>query len=359
METEEKKTEEAVVEPVSEPEKKTPRFKCVLQSKKRVAVGIILVLALIGVGYYQFVWTKHNISESAAKQKVEDFINNNLVQSGSKVTVAEIKKEGGMFEVKVKVGEGKQQQEIVSYLSADGKKFFPSVMEIAKVEKEMAEAKVAGEEKAVDVPKTDKPSVELFVMSYCPYGTQIEKGILPVLDTLGAKIEYKLKFVDYAMHDKKEIDENLKQYCIQKNEPTKLSPYLKCFLKDDKKAAECLRTVGVNTVKLNSCVAATDKEFEITKKYGDKSAWSNGSFPPFDVDKADNQKYGVKGSPTLVVNGVDVPSGRDSASLLKAICSGFNTQPKECEATLSSASPSPGFGEGTASASSADAGCAN
>jgi len=62
--------------------------------------------------------------------------------------------------------------------------------------------------------KTDKPEVELFVMSYCPYGTQMEKGILPAFDTLGDTVDAELKFVDYAMHGEKEVKENLRQYCI-------------------------------------------------------------------------------------------------------------------------------------------------
>jgi hypothetical protein len=36
------------------------------------------------------------------------------------------------------------------------------------------------------------------------------------------------------MHDKKEIDENNKQYCIQKEQNDKYSDYLKCFLEADK-----------------------------------------------------------------------------------------------------------------------------
>jgi hypothetical protein len=221
-------------------------------------------------------------------------------------------------------------------------------MDIAEMVKKTAEKKPADEKPAAEIPKTDKPTVELFVMSYCPYGTQIEKGILPVLDTLGAKIDYKMKFVSYAMHEKLEIDENLKQYCIQKNEPKKLSVYLKCFLKDDKKAADCLKTALVNPTTLSSCIAATDKQFKITESYNNKASWSNGSYPPFDVDKDANDKYSVKGSPTLVINGVEASAaGRDSASLLKTICSGFKTAPKECSTELSATAPAPGFGEGT------------
>ena len=43
------------------------------------------------------------------------------------------------------------------------------------------------------VPKSDKPLVELFVMAYCPYGTQAEKGLIPVIELLGDKIDASIK----------------------------------------------------------------------------------------------------------------------------------------------------------------------
>jgi hypothetical protein len=314
----------------------------------KIIAIVLLVVALGGLAYYKLVWSKHNLTEAQAKTKVEEFINKNLMQGGAKANIASVTKENGMFKVMVEIGEGAQKQEITSYLSTDGSKFFPSVMDIAETEEKMAEQASAQAKPVAEIPKTQKPSVELFVMSYCPYGTQIEKGILPVIDTLGAKIDYKLRFVDYAMHEKLEIDENLKQYCIQKNEPKKLSAYLKCFLKDDKQAATCLKTAGVNVATLNGCIATTDKQFKITESYNDKASWSNGTYPPFNVEKELNEKYGVKGSPTLVINGVEAASaGRDAKSLLKAVCSGFETEPKECATELSAATPSPGFGDAT------------
>jgi hypothetical protein len=330
---------------------------------KIIAIAL-LVIAAGGFSYYKLVWQKRNLSQAQAKTKVEDFINKNLMQGGMKANITSVAKENGMFKVMVEIGEGAQKQEITSYLSTDGSKFFPSVMDIAETEKKMADQKPAETKPAAEIPKTDKPTVELFVMSYCPYGTQIEKGILPVVDALGAKIDYTMKFVSYAMHEKKEIDENLKQYCIQKNEPKKLSAYLKCFLKDDTKAADCLKTTLINPTTLSSCIAATDKQFKITESYNDKASWSNGSFPPFNVDKDANDKYGVKGSPTLVINGVEASAaGRDAASLLKTICSGFKTAPKECSVTLSATAPAPGFGEGAApaggAAPAAGAACGN
>ncbi len=174
---------------------------------------------------------------------------------------------------------------------------------------------------------------------------------------LGSKIDFKLKFCDYAMHGEKEVDEQLNQYCIQKEEPAKLQSYLKCFLEDGN-SERCATAAGLNKSKVKSCVASVDKTFKVKEKFKDQSTWVSGRFPAFDVFKADNEKYGVQGSPTLIINGQQVSVGRDSASLLSAICSSFNSPPAECQKQLSSAAPSPGFGAGTGGANSAG-GCAN
>jgi hypothetical protein len=111
--------------------------------------------------------------------------------------------------------------------------------------------------------KSDKPVVELFVMSYCPYGTQMEKGIIPVVETLGNKIDFKLKFVSYTMHGDKENQENLRQYCIDKDQFNKFTPYLQCFLGSSDSAA-CLKSTG-DEGKVTSCMVGV-KQFDVTGK---------------------------------------------------------------------------------------------
>lgn len=76
--------------------------------------------------------------------------------------------------------------------------------------------------------------------------------------------------------------------------------------------------------------------------------FKTGSYAGFEIFKADNEKYNVGGSPTLVINGSESNSGRDSKSLLKSICSAFNNPPKECSTELPSESPTPGFEIGRA-----------
>lgn len=338
---------------------------CTLDAKKKYIIGAVILLAIIAFAVYskngnsfKNMFSK-NITKEEAKAKFEDFVKKN-VPEGTEFEVMDAVEENGLYKIPISVS---GQPEIDSYMTKDGSKLFPQAIDLVEADaaaKESASAAPAG---AKEIPKSDKPVVKLFVMSYCPYGTQIEKGILPVIKTLGSKIDYTLEFVNYAMHGDKEIAENLVQYCIQKNEPAKLSNYLTCFLKKGEGTTDaCMQTALVNVTKVKSCVAETDAKFNVTKDAADKTKWNNGTYPPFNVNADDNTKYGVQGSPTLVINDVEAAAaGRDSASLLKTICGAFNTPPAECSATLSSAAPAPGFGEGTAAAGGADpnASCAN
>ncbi|NCU44540.1 hypothetical protein EOM71_02570 [Candidatus Falkowbacteria bacterium] len=301
--------------------------------KKLLLLGLAAVVMLTGCASQ----TK-NLKPDQAKERAEKFINAALMRPGSQATVKELEKVGGFYKMKVDVGSG---EPVDSYLSRDGKLFFPQAMDIDEVTAQLSGTPEA-ESAAVTVEKkSDKPVIELFVMSYCPYGLQMERGILPVAEKLGDKIDFKIKFCDYAMHEKTEIDENLAQYCIQKEQNDKFISYLNCFLKSGK-ASDCYKEVKIDETSLQSCITASDKQFGITTGYNNKDAWK-GQFPPFDVDKEDNAKYGVQGSPTLIINGQEISANRDSASLLKTICSAFNNAPEECSAELSSESPAAGF----------------
>ncbi|MCX6795571.1 MAG: hypothetical protein NT165_02500 [Candidatus Falkowbacteria bacterium] len=313
-------------------------------------VGGLIVIAVVLSAV--FMNKGKTLSPEAAKIKTEAYINENLMPSGSKVKIESIKEyEGNLYQLKINLGNG---QTVDSYVSKDGTKFFPQSMDMKAATGDDANkapsaakptTKAAGSSVST---KTAKPVVELFVMSYCPYGTQIEKGIIPAVEALGNKIDFKLKFVSYAMHGEKELKENLVQYCIQKDSPSKLLPYLNCFLKEGK-SADCLTQ---NNLNVTACVDKSDKQFKVTENYTNKVGWQ-GSFPPFDTDKADNEKYNVQGSPTLIINGEETSSSRDSASLLTTICSAFDKTPEACNTKLPSTAPSSGFGTGSASGGAA------
>ncbi len=330
---------------------------------KNTLIGVVAGIAIAGLtgfGLYSANAQKEKatwLSESKIVEKATSFINSELIQKGE-ASVRVVGKEGEMYKLEVSYN----GQKIPSLISKDGKKFFPQVMDVtggATAKTDDSTKENSNSEPATDSieSKSDKPKVELFVMSHCPYGLQMEKGIIPVAKTLGNKIDFKIKFNDYAMHGEKELREELSQYCIQKEQADKYLTYLSCFTRDGDGGIEnCLSSAKIDRNKLKSCIAKTDNEYKVIENFNNKEGFK-GQFAGFEIFKADNEKYGVGGSPTLVINGSQSLSGRDSKSLLKSICSAFNNPPKECSTELSGDSPAPGFGAGAASSGGSGGGC--
>jgi predicted DsbA family dithiol-disulfide isomerase len=53
------------------------------------------------------------------------------------------------------------------------------------------------------------------------------------------------------------------------------------------------------------------------------------------ADETDATKYGVSGSPTLIINGVEYAGSRTPEAYKQAICNSFDTAPAVCNTTLS------------------------
>ncbi len=308
---------------------------------------------------------ENRISEDEATEKVLTFVNENLMREGVTADYVSTEEDEGLYVVRLNLS----NRVIDTFLTTDGKTFFPSAVDLNEFEATMAAQEQQAQEQETQqsqtptstptpiqgMQKTDVPEVEVFVMSHCPYGTQIEKGMIPVMETLGDKADIQIKFVNYAMHGKTELDEQLNQYCIQKDYPDQFVDYLKCFLKEGD-TGSCVAEIEIDEDALATCIEDTDKEYKVTELYNDQSTWRSGRFPQFNLHNDENNEYGIRGSPSLVINGKRVNSGRDSASLLSAVCSAFTEAPEECETQLSSASPSPGFGFST-SGSASEAQC--
>lgn len=280
------------------------------------------------------------VSAEKAREIAEDFINDYLMMDDTKVSVRFLGSAYNMYHLKVDIGTG---EAIDSFITKDGRLFFPQhldIEEIKEINSPEAEENLGMD---IEIPKSERPIIEMFVMTYCPYGTQIQKGILPVLKVLDNNIDFRQMYVDYAMQDKKELDENLLQYCIQKEGDEELIAYLECFLAEENQSENCFNQVVNNPSGVNSCLEETDNEFKITENYEQNIDW-RGNFPGFNVHLDEVNKYNVSGSPTLIINGVEVPAHRDPASLLNVICDAFEEKPEGCDSQLSNTAPAPGFG---------------
>jgi hypothetical protein len=316
--------------------KKTKIKKITMWQTATAILAILFIAALFTGGF----GVKKGSSTSAqaltideASDKAITYINTNLLSPGTTAKLVSSQEKDDLYNIKMDIN----GQQFDSYVTKDGALLFPSVVDLNEaVEAPSTETQ---EPTAPDVTKSDKPTVELFVMSYCPYGTQAEKGIIPVAELLGDKIDFSIKFVNYAMHGEKEVTENLLQYCIETEQGDKYLPYLKCFLQAGD-SASCQDQVKVDKTKLAACTEATDKKFSITENLQHPT----GTYPAFLIYDSENKEYGVQGSPTLVISGASVSSARSPAAFLTTICNAFNNPPAECEQTLDSANPSPGFG---------------
>jgi len=284
--------------------------------------SIIFGVAVLVLLYLNFNGgiTGNVISESDAGERLVTYLN---ARTGGGVSFISAEDVGDLYEVTVSY----QGDEIPVYITKDGGYFVQGAVPIMGA---IAEPTQAQEQPPQNIPKSNNPLVELFIMTHCPYGTQSEKGIIPVLELLGDKIEGEIRFVHYFMHEPEET-ETPRQVCIREEQSDKWLDYLKCFLEDGD-GGRCLVKAKIDKTKLNSCI-----ENNADGYYAEDSELSQG--------------YGVRGSPSLIINGQQANSGRDSANYLATICSAFTEQPEECNEQLSSQSPSPGFGISTSGGS--------
>jgi protein-disulfide isomerase len=288
-----------------------------------VVLAVFALILIIG-SFSGIGMTGNVISEDEAGQIIVDFAEQ---QTGEEIELVEIGEEYGLYEVTVLF----KGQEVPLYLTKDGENLIQGVTPLSVIQEQSSQAN-----EPVEVPKSDKPSVELFIMTHCPYGTQAEKGFIPVIEALGDTIDAKIRFVHYFMHDPEET-ETPRQVCIREEQSSKFLPYLECFLEDGD-AEACISEVGIDETKLQDCI-------------------DNGNADDYyALDSSLSEEYGVRGSPTLVINGVIASSERSPSGFLQTVCGGFNTAPEECSQELSTDNPSPGFGTGTSSGSSGSCG---
>lgn len=295
-------------------------------------LGVIVLAGVLGYLYFshQSFSNGNVLSAQMASERTVQFINEKFLHgSGNKATAGSTDDLGSVYRVKVKIGD----EEYTAFITKDGKYFFPEGYEIPT---DIASINA--------IPKREKPDVKLFVMSYCPYGLQAEKAFLPVYDLLKDYASMGIYFVDYAMHEKKEVEENLRQYCIQKDQSLKYRDYLSCFVQSGD-SEKCLKEASIDQEELSDCVSKTDNQYHIMADYNDKSKWISGRYPPFDIHKDLNEKYQVQGSPTLVINDKTVQlNDRSPESFKEAVCQAFTSEPDVCNQKLSEKVPSPGIG---------------
>ncbi|RKU22930.1 hypothetical protein C6500_02945 [Candidatus Poribacteria bacterium] len=153
-----------------------------------------------------------------------------------------------------------------------------------------------------------KPEIELFVMSYCPYGVQAEQELLPFFEKYGDTIDFKLRFivgkneasekktseqVEFtSLHGEPELIENKRQMVIAELYPDKLFDYLLCRADHLQEAwVNCAKDVGLDVERIARAVESEKVALELVKE----------------IQRT--EELNIKGSPTLVIDGRIIDGG--------------------------------------------------
>lgn len=303
-------------------------------------LGIALVLVLIfGMGR-----SGGGVSADEASQKVMDFINSNPDITGE-VSLVSTEKQDQFYQVTLSY----QGQEVPVYTTLDGKFLVSNPVSLDKTTP-AEETTPTQPETPQDVPKSDKPKVEAFIFSYCPYGLQFEKALFPVYDLLKNKADINIVAIG-AMHGEFEHQESLRQISIEKlYNKDKLFAYLKEF-DTNTDIGSCS---GEETC-LNKYLPAIYTKLGIDKTKVENYMKTNAE-AIYQAQNARASELGIGGSPTFVINGVKVDVARNADAIKEAVCNAFSTAPTECSQTLSTTAASAGFGA-SASGSGTAASC--
>ena len=176
----------------------------------------------------------------------------------------------------------------------------------------------------------NKPTLNLFVMSQCPFGVSAEQALKPVTDLFGDKIDFQLDYIVSetapgifsSLHGQPETDENIRQLCAKKLDAEKYMDYIACQNEDYKNVGsnweKCATEAGINKVALKTCSEGTEGKALLSAS-AKKAAM-----------------FGAGGSPTIVMDGEAYKGDRTPAAFQAALCSAFDAAPAECATALAS-----------------------
>jgi thiol-disulfide isomerase/thioredoxin len=191
------------------------------------------------------------------------------------------------------------------------------------------------EENTGSAGNTDETvSMEFYVMSQCPYGTEVVDAIAPVKKELGDNLDLHIEYIFYprsqyagqestfcveeycGMHGVPEVQGNFVQLCAIEHEPEKYLDMLVCMNKNAQAIPnnweQCAKDNNLDVEKIRTCYEG-EEAFKLAEET---------------QQKADAKQ--AKGSPTIFMNDLPYSGGRTEMDFMRAICNEFEEKPSAC-----------------------------
>lgn len=281
------------------------------------ALGILALILVIG----NFSGASGGaISEKDAGNLVLDLAKSQAVDA----ELVGVGTKSGLYEVTLLI----QENDVPVYVTMDGENLVGGLTPLALLIGDNKPSEVT----PTEVAKSDKPKVELFIWSYCPYGVQAQGPMAEVASLFGDKADFKAVLY-YDGHGDYETQQNKIQACIQEVAKNKYWDYAAGFVEDiyplcgqsrdidcDKtESIKLMKSLGIDSSKVMSCVETKGETL-------------------INADAEHAKGLGVTGSPTIIINGVKSNVARNADAIKTAICDSFNIAPTECSTALDSSS---------------------
>lgn len=299
-----------------------------------IIVGIVAILAILyATG---ILGGTAAVNPDECGREVISYVNTNLAAANSSATLVSVTEKDGVYHIAARY----QEQDLTFYATKNCNYIFSGIRNMKATPTPTPTPGPTASPAPTAVPvKSARPSVELFVMAFCPYGVQAEAAMKPVVDLLGARADFTLRYIatvsgDTAdqvssLHGLPEAKEDLRQLCVNKYYPQKLWPYLMdinalCYpvYKNATQLSSCQLNVttalGMDNAKIETCASGSE---------GTTLLRADGTI---------TKSLGVAGSPTLYLNGQRYSGTRTAEAFKQAICARFETPPAECSVNLTS-----------------------
>ena len=303
----------------NDPDNKVKKFKNSASNNPWMISTIIVgIIAIVLLYMYFNGGGAGGISGEKAGEKAVEYLN---ARTGGGVEYISYEDMGNLYQVTVSF----QGQSIPVFVSKDGKYFIQGAVPM-----EASAQTPTQQQPPQDIVKSDKPEVELFVWSYCPYGVQAQGPLAEVVKTLGTSADFEAVLY-HDGHGAYETQQNKIQACIQEIAKDKYWDYATGFVDDIYPIVSQSRDIDEDkseSIKLMKSLGIDDSAvMDCVDKRGTELIAEH-------VSRA--QEYGVTGSPSVVINGVKVNVARNAEALKTAVCNAFNTAPSDCSTTLDS-----------------------
>ncbi|MDO9036475.1 MAG: DsbA family protein [Methanoregula sp.] len=290
---------------------------------------IVLVAFLVAVSGMAPPAGTTALSSLACGEKTLQYINANLVSPGTTATLAGVRENRSVYMVTISYS----SQKTTVYATKDCNLLFTNAIDMS--------APVSPASSQQEVNKSARPVVDLYAMSYCPYGTQTETAMKPVVDLLGTDADFRVRYITsvtgttpasvQSLHGAAEVQEDLRQVCINQLYPKQFWNYLQHF--DD----QCYPVAG-NSAALAACVRNVTATLGMDSPSIAACAAGNETVSILAADETAAVAAGAYGSPTIIINGVTYSGARNPEAYKEAICNSFTTPPAACSTALASAS---------------------